>query len=104
MTERDPLFDKVKIAVRLTINDDDLNNELDDLIAAAREDLRVNGIVSEAFENRVPAMYRQAVILYVKANWGYDNPDAPRFQDTYHNLVANMSVHSQYDDEGEGTS
>lgn len=95
--ERDELFPRVKVAVRSTINDPELDQELDDLILAARNDLTLNGLVSSEFADANPALMRQAIILYVKGHWGYDNPDAQKFVDTYEDLKKSMSLHSQYD-------
>lgn len=97
----DELFPAVKTALRLTVPDDDLDNEINDLIQAARMDLHVVGLVSADFSTENAALIKQAIILYTKGNWGYDNPDAPRFLATYEDLKVSLALHSLYDPVGD---
>ena len=97
----DELFQSVKSALRLTIVDEDLDNEINDLIKAARMDLNIVGLVSEDFSENNAALIKQAIILYAKGNWGYDNPDAPRFLATYEDLKVALALHSLYDETGD---
>lgn len=92
----DELLGKVKIALRTTAEDESLNEEINGLILAARADLKVNGVVSDSFATTQRDLVEQAIKLYVKANWGYDNPDAERQLATYELLKTNLSIHSQY--------
>lgn len=95
---KDKLFDKAKVAVRSTFDDVELDNELNDLIVAARDDLRVFGLVDKAHSSYGDdsSLVTQAVLLYVKAHWGYDNPDAERFGALYDELKNKLSVSSQF--------
>ena len=93
--EKDSLFGKAKVAVRSTVVDDELDTELNDLILAARADLKIFGLVDKSDSND-NALITQAVLLYVKANWGYDNPDAERFGALYQQLKDKLSVSTQY--------
>lgn len=95
----DELLKKVKVALRLTIEDEELDDEINALILAARDDLRTNGIVDDDFANTQLNLTEQAIKLYVKGHWGYDNPDASRFLELYETLVDRLSVHSQLGDE-----
>lgn len=98
MSGKDKLFDKAKVAVRSTLVDEELDAELNDLILAARDDLRLFGLVDRAGESSEDdtSLIVQAVLLYVKANWGYDNPDAQRFGELYQQLKDKLSVSTQY--------
>lgn len=95
---KDKLFDKAKVAVRSTFDDVELDNELNDLIVAARDDLRVFGLIDKAKSSNEDDsnLITQAILLYVKANWGYDNPDAERFGVLYQQLKDKLSVSTQY--------
>lgn len=95
---KDPLFDKAKVAVRSTFDDDALDTELNDLIVAARDDLRVFGLVDKAkvSNDEDSSLITQAILLYVKAYWGYDNPDAERFEALYRELKDKLSVSTQF--------
>ena len=90
--ERDELFDTIMVALRSTTTDEGLQNEVNDLILAARAD----GLVSDEFASSKAVIIRQAITLYVKAHWGYDNPDSEKFLDRYEKLKTSLSFHSQY--------
>ncbi|CUR63453.1 hypothetical protein [Leuconostoc gasicomitatum] len=98
MSGKDKLFDKAKVAVRSTFDDEELDMELNDLIIAARDDLRVFGLVEKAklSDTVDSSLITQAILLYVKANWGYDNPDAQRFGELYQQLKDKLSFSTQY--------
>ncbi|GAK31984.1 putative phage DNA-packaging protein B [Weissella oryzae SG25] len=90
------LLSSVKVALRTTTLDEDLDAEILMLIKSAMSDLKVNGIVSDRFILAEKDLVTNAIILYVKAHWGYDNPDAARQLSTYELLKTNLSIHSQY--------
>ncbi|CUW10535.1 hypothetical protein C122C_0815 [Leuconostoc gelidum subsp. gasicomitatum] len=98
MSGKDKLFQKAKVAVRSTFDDEELDMELNDLIIAARDDLRVFGLVEKAKSSETvdSSLITQAILLYVKANWGYDNPDAARFGTLYQQLKDKLSVSTQF--------
>lgn len=98
MENKDKLFEKAKVAVRSTFVDEELDIELNDLILAARDDLRMFGLVenAQASSSDDASLIVQAILLYVKANWGYDNPDAQRFGELYQQLKDKLSVSTQY--------
>lgn len=68
------------------------DSEIDTLIASALFDMRNKGI-SEGFigqEGSYPPMVRQAVALWCKANFGYDNDEATRFMQAYESIVCSL--------------
>ncbi|MDR3241804.1 MAG: head-tail connector protein [Lactobacillaceae bacterium] len=91
------LFSAVKTALRFTGDDSDLDDEIQSLILSAKMDLKIVGTVSDEWSTDKQDLIKQAVILYAKANWGFDNPDAPRFMDAYEKLKQALATHSQYD-------
>jgi hypothetical protein len=91
----DEMLGKVKVVLGFTIKDADIDEAVNGLILAARADLKINGIVSDDFVKEQNDLIEQAIKIYCKANWGFDNPDAPRLQESYDNLVNHLSVHSQ---------
>lgn len=95
---KDKLFDKAKVAVRSTFDDVELDSELNDLILSARDDLRVFGLIDKAKSSNEDDsnLITQAVLLYVKSRWGYDNPDAERFGALYDELKNKLSVSTQF--------
>ncbi|MGH2326530.1 phage head-tail connector protein [Leuconostoc lactis] len=95
---KDKLFDKAKVAVRSTFDDVELDSELNDLILSARDDLRVFGLIDKAKSSNEDDsnLITQAILLYVKSRWGYDNPDAERFGALYDELKNKLSVSTQF--------
>lgn len=92
----DKLFEKVKTALRVSVTDAGLDAEINELIKSARADLTVNGKLTETESGSNESLVNQAIILYVKGHWGYDNPDAQRFLDSYDDLKNKLSLNSQY--------
>ena len=87
------MLEKIKKSLRITT--DELNEEIEDLIEAAKLDLSISGV--EKIEDDDKLIIR-AVTLYCKAQFGYDNPEADRFQQTYDSLKTHLSMSSDYID------
>ncbi len=77
------MLEKVKLALRISGNI--YNNEIQQLINACKKELELAGIASSNI-NESDVMIIQAITYYCKANFGYDNPDAERFQKSYESL------------------
>lgn len=91
------MLGKVKLALR--ISNTLLDEEVSDLIDAARQDLILSGILSSKAEDDNDALVKRAVITYCKANFGYDNPDADRFRQSYEMLKQHLSLSVEYTEE-----
>ena len=74
------MFEKVKLALRLT--GAAFDDEIKGLIAAAKEDLRLVGIVVAEDEDPDDPLIVRAIILYCKGNFGYTD-NAERFIKAY---------------------
>ena len=81
------LIDDVKISLRITSTA--YNTEITDLISAAKADIALGGVITTSEDN---ALYKMAVILYVKANFGYDNADADRLNQSYDSLKQKLML------------
>jgi hypothetical protein len=85
------LIDDARVAVRVTTSATD--TELEAWVDAAIADMRRCGVkdalLDEQSETFDP-LVRSAVILYVKANYGFDNSEAPRFMAAYRATVAGL--------------
>ena len=81
------LIDDVKIYLRISTTA--YNTEITDLISAAKADLALAGVltISEA-----DSLYKRAICLYCKANFGYDNKDADRQYQAYDNIKKNLMI------------
>jgi uncharacterized phage protein (predicted DNA packaging) len=85
------MLESVKLALRVTISDFD--EEIQDLIDAAKRDLEIAGV--DIIDETDP-LIRRAIITYCKANFGYDNPEAERFQQSYDMLKQHLSLSYDY--------
>lgn len=83
------LLDDARLALRVTstLTDDEIQMWVD----AALADMERVGVRTELLDEDQPsAMVRSAVICFVKGQYGYDNPEAPRFLDSYRLTVAGL--------------
>jgi uncharacterized phage protein (predicted DNA packaging) len=85
------MLESVKLALRVTVSDFD--EEIQDLIDAAKRDLEIVGV--DIIDEKDP-LIRRAIITYCKANFGYDNPEAERFQQSYDMLKQHLSLSYDY--------
>lgn len=93
------LIDDVKVALRISNTAYDL--EIKDLIDAGKSDLRLAGVffVDETEKDTLVLLnplIKRAIIIYCKANFGYENLDADRFQDSYVMLKQHLSLSGDY--------
>jgi uncharacterized phage protein (predicted DNA packaging) len=88
------MLNDIKIALR--ISHEALDTELLDLIEAARHDLTLSGVSSVKVKDETDPLIKRAIITYCKANFGYDNPDAVRFQESYNSLKQHLSIAGDY--------
>lgn len=72
------------------------DTEIQDLIDAAKADLIMAGVATDKVENTDP-LIKRAIILYCKANYGYEEPKiAERFEQSYLSLKQHLVLSSQY--------
>ena len=90
------LLQDVKLALRI-MSTDALDSEVEDLIESARLDLVQSGIDSEKAQDKEPdPLIKRAIVLYAKANYGLDSPNADRFQESYDMLKQHLSLSGDY--------
>lgn len=87
----------VKKSLRITTSA--LDDEVSELIAACIADLRRVGIATPKGRNinagKVDPLILRAVILYAKANFGYDE-NSERYQKAYDALVVSLCLSGDY--------
>ncbi len=88
------LLDDVKNVLRVSGND--LDTEVADLISAAQTDLILSGILATKATSTTDPLIRRAVVVYCKANFGWDNPEADRFQKSYDSLKQHLCLSQEY--------
>lgn len=83
------LLDDARRATRTVSTE--MDEELKDLIAAALTDMRRTGVRESLLDpSSIDPLPKMAVLLYVKANYGYDNSEADRFMASYRQTVADL--------------
>lgn len=90
------LFKKVKAALRVTTDDEGINEEIKTLMNAGIRDLSTTGIKNES-----DTLFEVAVITYCKANFAFDNPEAERLLDSYESMKRKMMNTKEYISEGQ---
>lgn len=85
------MLEKVKLALRIKSNI--LNLEIEDLIEACKIDLSISGV--KKIEESDPIIAR-AIILYCKANFGLDNKESEKYQNSYNLLKESLSLCGDY--------
>lgn len=91
------LLGDVKLALR--IKTDAFNDELNDLIAAAKLDLGVAGVVYPENENEIDSLVRRAVITYCRVNFGTPD-DYDRLKRSYDEQKAQLATNTGHTDWG----
>ena len=88
------MLEKVKLALR--IKSESLDIEITDLIEACKIDLRISGI---KVINETDALIERAIIVYCKANFGLDNKDSDKYQNSYDSLKIHLALCGDYNTE-----
>ena len=83
------LIEELKRIVR--VRSADAEFELEGLVASCKKEMEVAGI----YGDEADPLYRQAIRLYCKAHYGYDE-DAERFQGAFCSLRDAMALSGDY--------
>lgn len=88
------MFSSIKQALRLST--DVFDDEINDLIEAARQDLILSGVSETKASNDEDPLIKRAITIYAKAHFGWDNPDAERLQQSYDMLKMHLTLSQEY--------
>jgi uncharacterized phage protein (predicted DNA packaging) len=88
------MLDNVKVALR--VSHTSLDTEIIDLIAAARQDLILSGVLSAKANSDTDTLIKRAIVTYVKAHFGMDNPDYERLVMAYEKLKTHLTLAGDY--------
>lgn len=83
------LIEELKRIVR--VRSADAEFELEGLVASCKKEMEVAGI----YGDEADPLYRQAIRLYCKAHYGYDE-DAERFREAFDSLRDAMALSGDY--------
>lgn len=87
-------IDDIKNILRLSGSENDI--EVSDLISACRSDLIFSGILPTKANSTTDMIIKRAISLYVKSNFGWDNPEAPKFEEFYVLLKKHMLLSEEF--------
>lgn len=85
------MLDKIRKSLRITHNA--LDDEIQDLIESAILDLQLSGV--QKTDSDDPLIIR-AVTTYCKANFGFENPDSEKLNQSYTSLKIHLSLAGDY--------
>lgn len=84
------MLEKIRKALRL--NNNEFDSEIEDLIASAKSDLLLAGIIDD---EKKPLIAR-AIEIYCKANFGLDNSDSDKYAEAYQKLKDHLAISEDY--------
>jgi len=85
------MLQKIKDALR--VSGEALDEEIQDLIHAAKADLRLSGIT----KNEDDPLILRAITIYCKAHFGYEEPaQAELFMKSYNALKSHLALSQEY--------
>lgn len=96
MAEKEQMLDACRDALRIPADVTDYDDEIADLIDAARAAMRAGGVSVDKSQDDSDGTVRLAIKVFCKANFGMDNPDADRYMHTFDELVTLMHGTSAY--------
>lgn len=88
------LIDDIKTALR--ISNTAFDTEINDLIAATRADLKLSGILESKVNDDTDPLIKRAITVYVKAHFGWNNPDSEKLQQSYEMLKRHLALSQEY--------
>ncbi len=89
-----PILDDVKDALR--VSGAALDTEIQDLIDAAKADLRLTGVHPDRIVDTDP-LIKRAITVYCKAHFGYEEPaQAELFMKSYNALKSHLALSQEY--------
>lgn len=88
------MLDDIKNVLRVSGTDFDV--ELNDLIESARQELLLAGVHTALANSNSDALVKKAIMVYCKAEFGFDNQEADRFRKAFDSLKQHLTLSSQY--------
>ena len=82
-----------KTALRISSATTAYDTEVTDLISSAKADLALSGVL---VASDTDTLIKRAILTYVKANFGWNNPDAEKLQQSYEMLKNHLALSTEY--------
>lgn len=83
------MLNKIKLDLRIT--NQAYDEEIKDLIEACKLDLEISGVASSFIKEDDPLII-QAIKIYCKAHFGYDNSDSEKLKESYSLLKQHLAI------------
>nr|DAF05453.1 MAG TPA: head to tail adaptor [Caudoviricetes sp.] len=84
----------IRNAARVDISDFD--DEIETLILAAREELRLAGVKAEKCNDETDPQIKRAVIVFVRAEFGIENADREKYLQAFESIKLRLSLSVEY--------
>lgn len=94
--EKSSILAACRAALRIPEFCYDFDEEIADEIEAARAEMVAGGVHPDKAADDSDGRIRLAIKVYVKANFGMDNPDADRLAKSFDCMLTSMSGDSAY--------
>lgn len=88
------MLDEVRSALRVDGND--LDNEIQGLIDAARADLALSGVRPDKANDDGDPLIRRAIIIYCRAEFDYADQAADKLRQSYEMLKRHLTLSEEY--------
>lgn len=87
------MLDKIKLGLRIDSND--LDDEIQDSINAAKADLKLCGVLEEKIDD-TDSLILRAIKVYCKAEFSTDNSEFERYRKSYDMLKEHLCLSIDY--------
>ncbi|QEK12584.1 DNA-packaging protein [Crassaminicella thermophila] len=87
------MLEKIKNSLR--IDDDSFDMEIQDLINAAKADLKLSGVVESKIVELDPLIIR-AIKTFCKAEFSSDDKEADRYKESYESIKCHLLLSTDY--------
>lgn len=91
------ILDACRSALRIPASCTDFDDEIGDLIGAGRATLRAAGVSEKKSKDDSDQAIRLALAIYVKANFGLDNPDRDSLMGCFDTLLTTLAHDHEFD-------
>lgn len=80
----------------LRLSSDAYDEQIENLIAAARIKMVAGGVLAEKAQDDTDAIVRLAIATFVGANFGLDNPDSEKYGNSFESFVTALKGTTDY--------
>lgn len=87
------ILNDVKKALRISDKNTKFDDDLTDIVAAAKLDLKGAGVIRT---DDTDALIKRAIIIYAKANFGLGINDMEKYQKSFDKLKIHLSLSADY--------